>query len=65
MCDSENKIEISQEYFIKHLHGELSKINKVLTEVDGVVYDNPKLFNEWQKIRDVNLKLDEIIKAIE
>jgi len=65
MCDSKNKIEVNQDYFIKHIHGELLKINKVLTEVDSVVYDIPKLFNEWQKIRDANLKLDEIIKAIE
>ncbi len=58
-------IKISNEYFLKHLIEKLKQINKNLNEVDAVLYENDELINEWQKVRDSNLELDELIDAIE
>ena len=57
-------IKVSQEYFIKHLVDELKKVRESIIEVDNVLYDKDDP-TEWQKIRDSQLKLDDLIKAIE
>ena len=58
-------IEVSQEYFIKHLLERLKAINENLTIVDDGLYNNGLFHDEWQKIRDSNLELDDIINAID
>ena len=58
------KIEISQEYFIKHLHKELEVLYEKVAMVDDSLYSNDKEQKNWQIIRDVLLKLDELKDAI-
>jgi len=60
-----NKIEISQEYFLKHIVERLKSIDKILCEVDTVLYDKEDMQMEWQQIRQIHLEIEELIEALE
>lgn len=60
-----SKIEISKKYFLKHIVEKLKAIDKKLCEVDTILYEKEDMHDEWQKIRDSNLELEELIEALE
>jgi hypothetical protein len=60
-----NKIEMSKEYFLKHIVEKLKIIDEKLCEVDTILYEKEDMYEEWQKIRDFNLEIEELIKALE
>ena len=65
MCRNKETINISQEYFIKHLIKELKKVNKELIDLDNRFYGQDDFNEEWNKIRKSNLKIGDIIDALE
>lgn len=60
-----DKIEISKEYFLKHIIEKLKAIDKRLCEVDTVLYEKEEMRDEWQKIRKSNLEIEELIDSLE
>ena len=64
-----DKIEITREFFIKILVEKLTEINKNLCEVDEILYNEThnncgELFDEWQKVREATLEIEELIDAL-
>lgn len=64
-----DKIEITREFFIKILVEKLTEINKNLCEVDEILYNETNdngsdLFDEWQKVREATLDIEDLIDAL-
>jgi len=64
-----DKIEITREFFVKILVEKLTNINENLCEVDEILYNETHnnsgdLFDEWQKIREATLEIEELIDAL-
>lgn len=60
-----NKIEISKEYFLKHLVERLRVMYESLGEVDEALHGNDEFKDEWIKVRETILEIDELIDALD
>ena len=64
-----DKIEITKDFFVKILVEKLTKINENLCEVDEILYNETNdngsdLFDEWQKVREATLDIEDLIDAL-
>ena len=59
-----DKIEISKEYFVKHLVEVLESVSKRLSKVDDVLYEREDLTDEWVNVRESKLEIEEIVDAL-
>jgi len=64
-----DKIEISKGFFVKILVEKLTEINKNLCDVDEILYaethnNDSELFDEWQKVREATLEIEDLIDAL-
>ena len=64
-----DKIEITKDFFVKILVEKLTKINENLCEVDEILYNETNdngsdFFDEWQKVREATLEIEELIDAL-
>lgn len=64
-----DKIEITKDFFVKIFVEKLTKINENLCEVDEILYNEThnnggELFDEWQKVREATLEIEELIDAL-
>ena len=52
---------LSKDYLVN----KLKDIDSKLIEVDNALYTNDEYFDEWYKVRQANLLLEELIESLE